>query len=171
MLVGAVGSQNNRTVTQPSGWTGLTSAFPDCGGASKTGTITGGYRAPGSTGTFTYNPVLGGSGQWAGAVVAYKSAGATTLAAPGRPTGLSLTTNGDGTTTLTWTAPTGTPEVEFYRIYRDGRDYTDRIDTAGVTGSTITWTDTNAGGTSHTYRVTAASASLIESDFAGPVSG
>ena len=171
LLVGAVGSANNRSVTQPGGWTGLGSALPDCGGASKTGTIVGAYKIPDATGTFTYNPVLGGSGTWAGAVVAYKPSGATTLAQPGTPTGLTLTVNGDGTRTLTWTAPSGTPAVEFYRIYRDGRDYTDRIDTAGATGSSVTWTDTNTGGTAHTYRVTAASARLIESDFTGSVTG
>jgi hypothetical protein len=171
MLVGAVGSQNNRTVTQPANWTGLTSALPDCGGASKTGTIVGAYRAPGATGTFTYNPVLSGSGAWAAVVVAYKSGGATNTATPSTPTGLSVTVNGDGTRTLTWSAPSGTPAVEFYRIYRDGRDYTDRIDTAGATGSTITWTDTNTGSTPHTYRVTAATATMVESGFAGPVTG
>jgi len=171
LLVGAVGSVNNRTVTQPSNWTGLASELPDCGGASKTGTITGAYRIPGATGTFTYNPVLGGKGTWSAVAVAYKSGGATNTATPSTPTGLSVTVNGDGTRTLTWTAPSGTPAVEFYRIYRDGRDYTDRIDTAGATGSTVTWTDTNTGSTSHTYRVTAATATLVESDFAGPVSG
>jgi hypothetical protein len=35
----------------------------------------------------------------------------------------------------------------------------------------VTWTDTATGGSSHTYRVTAASASLAESSFAGPVTG
>jgi hypothetical protein len=171
LIVGAVGSANNRTITQPSGWTGLASALPDCGGASKTGTITGAYKAPGATGTFTYNPALGGSGAWAAVAVAYKSGGATNTTPPSTPTGLSITVNGDGTRTLSWTAPSGTPAVEFYRIYRDGRDYTDRIDAAGATGSTVTWTDTNTGSTSHTYRVTSATATLVESGFAGPVSG
>jgi hypothetical protein len=171
LVIGAIGSANNRAVTQPSGWTGLGSSFPDCGGATRTGTIVGGYNAPGATGTVTYNPVLGGSGQWAGAAVAYNSGGASTLNRPSAPSGLTVTVNGDGTRTLAWTAPSGTPAVEFYRIYRDGRDYTDRIDTAGATGSSVTWTDTNTGNASHTYRVTAASATLIESDFAGPVTG
>jgi Tfp pilus assembly protein PilV len=171
LIVGAVGSANNRTVTQPANWTGLVSAFPDCGGASKKGTITGAYRTPGATGSFTYNPVLGGSGTWSAAAVAYKPGGATNAATPSTPTGLSVTVNGDGTRTLTWTAPSGGPAVELYRIYRDGRDYTDRIDSAGATGSTVTWTDTDTGSTSHTYRVTAATATLVESGFAGPVSG
>jgi hypothetical protein len=171
LIVGAVGAANNRTITQPSGWTGLASALPDCGGTSKTGTITGAYKTPGATGTFTYNPVLDGKGAWAAVAVAYKSGGATNTPPPSTPTGLSLTVNGDGTRTLSWTAPSGTPAVEFYRIYRDGRDYTDRIDTAGATGSSVTWTDTNTGSTSHTYRVTAATARLVESSFAGPVTG
>ena len=172
LLVGGTFSSNNRSVTQPSGWTGLSTQLPDCGsGATRKGTNTGAYRVPGSAGTFTYDPVLGGSGAWAGAVVAYKPGGATALTQPGTPTGLSVTVNADGTRTLTWTAPSGTPAVEFYRIYRDGRNYTDRIDTAGATASTVTWTDTNTGGTSHTYRVTAASANLTESNFAGPVTG
>jgi hypothetical protein len=114
---------------------------------------------------------VGGSGTWVEALVAYKGSGATTLSQPGTPTGLSVVANGDGTRTLTWTAPSGSPAVEFYRIYRDGRDYTDRIDTAGATSSSVTWTDANTGSTSHTYRVTAATSTLIESDFAGPVTG
>lgn len=94
----------------------------------------------------------------------------TTLARPGAPTGLTATVKADGTTELTWTAPTGTPAVDFYRIYRDGQNHTDRIDTAGATGTTVTWTDTATGGTQHTYRVTAVSAQLAESaTFAGPV--
>ena len=35
----------------------------------------------------------------------------------------------------------------------------------------VSWTDLNAGGTSHTYRVTSASPKLAESSFAGPVTG
>jgi hypothetical protein len=172
LLLGATFSANNRSVTQPSGWTGLTTQQPDCGnGANGRSTNTGAYRVPGSAGLFTYAPTLGGSGAWGGAVVGYKPGGATTLSQPGVPSGLTVAVNGDGTRTLTWTAPSGTPAVEFYRIYRDGRNYTDRIDTAGATTSTVTWTDTNTGGASHTYRVTAASSTLTESDFAGPVTG
>jgi hypothetical protein len=176
LLVGAVSSANSRSVTQPSGWTGFTTQNPSGGGTCRNGsngnsTNAGAYRGVSSTGTYTYNPSLSGSGSWIGAVVAYKSNGESNLARPGTPTGLSITANADGTRTLTWNAPSGTPAVEFYRIYRDGRDYTDRIDTAGATGSSVTWTDTNAGGTSHTYRVTAATSTLIESSFAGPVSG
>ena len=35
----------------------------------------------------------------------------------------------------------------------------------------VSWTDLNAGGTSHTYRVTSVSPKLAESSFAGPVTG
>jgi prepilin-type N-terminal cleavage/methylation domain-containing protein len=96
---------------------------------------------------------------------------------PGVPTGLTVTDNGDGTRTLRWTAPTSSsPAVDFYRIYRDGQNYTDRIDTVGNTqtcpsSSQICWTDTASGGVSHSYRVTSASVNLTESDFTGAMSG
>lgn len=96
---------------------------------------------------------------------------------PGTPTGLTITDNGDGTRTLRWTAPSsGSPAVDFYRVYRDGQNYTNRIDTVGDTqtcpsSTQICWTDTATGGTSHTYRVTSASVNLIESNVLGPVSG
>jgi hypothetical protein len=96
--------------------------------------------------------------------------GAGAITRPAAPTGLAGTANADGTTTLTWTAPTGTPAAEFYRIYRDGQNYAQRVDTAGMDGTTpIQWTDTDTGGTTHVYRVTAASSVLAESDFAGPL--
>jgi Tfp pilus assembly protein PilV len=98
--------------------------------------------------------------------------GGSTLQKPSAPTGLTVTANGDGTRTLTWNAPSSsTPAVDSYRIYRDGRDYTNRIDTAGATGSSITWLDTATGGTSHTYRVTSVASTLTESSMAGPVTG
>jgi len=89
---------------------------------------------------------------------------------PTAPTGLTGTANADGTTTLTWTPPTGTPAAEFYRVYRDGQNYVNRVDTAGDTGAaTVSWTDTAVGGTTHVYRVTTASTVLAESDPAGPL--
>lgn len=99
--------------------------------------------------------------------------GVTSLAQPVTPTGLTATPNGDGTTTLTWNASNGTTATDFYRIYRDGRNYTDRVDTVGDdnTSTTYSWTDDSTGGTVHTYYVTAASAVLAESDQAGPQSG
>jgi Tfp pilus assembly protein PilV len=96
--------------------------------------------------------------------------GGATITRPAAPTGLSAALDADGNTALTWSPPSGTPAAEFYRIYRDGQNYTERVDTAGDTGSgTITWTDTDTGGTSHTYRVTAVSTVMAESDPAGPV--
>jgi hypothetical protein len=37
-----------------------------------------------------------------------------------------------------------------------------------VSAKAVSWTDTDTGGSSHTYRVTAASSALAESDFASP---
>jgi Tfp pilus assembly protein PilV len=96
--------------------------------------------------------------------------GGGTITRPAAPTGIAGTANADGTTTITWTAPTGTPAAEFYRIYRDGQNYIQRVDTAGDNGTVpIQWVDTNTGGTTHVYRVTAVSSALAESDFAGPL--
>ena len=96
--------------------------------------------------------------------------GSATITAPATPTNFAATTDTNGNTELSWTPSSGTPAVEFYRIYRDGQNYTDRVDTAGDDGSgTVRWTDTNTGGTSHTDRVTAVSNALAESAPAGPV--
>jgi hypothetical protein len=40
---------------------------------------------------------------------------------------------------------------------------------ASVSARSITWTDTNTGGSSHTYYVTAASAAFAESPFSGAI--
>jgi hypothetical protein len=94
----------------------------------------------------------------------------STLTRPGPPTGLTSTDNLDGTITLTWTPPAGSPVPEFYRIYRDGQNVAERKDTAGhTTDPTISWVDTERTAASHVYRVKAVSAALAESDFAGPV--
>ena len=97
--------------------------------------------------------------------------GSGVISPPAVPTAPAVTANADGTRTVTWTAPSGTPAPEFYRVYRDGRNYTDRYDTIGASGTSMSWTDTSTGGSSHTYRVTAVSTALAESDFAGPVTG
>jgi hypothetical protein len=100
--------------------------------------------------------------------------GGSPLAQPATPTwvGSGVVANADGTRTLTWTDAGGSAAADFYRIYRDGQNYTARVDTQGVTGaSPVTWTDTNTGGSSHTYRVTAVSASLAESDQTSPATG
>jgi Tfp pilus assembly protein PilV len=99
------------------------------------------------------------------------SGGGSTLATPNPPTGLSVTVNADGTRTLNWTAPAAGTAVDFYRIYRDGTATSARLDSEGAAVTPVSWTDTTAGGSSHTYRVTAVSAALAESAFAGPASG
>jgi Tfp pilus assembly protein PilV len=96
--------------------------------------------------------------------------GTANLAYPATPSGLAAAPDGNGGTTLTWNAPGGSPAPDFYRIYRDGIELTNRYDTAGDTGDpTVTWTDTDTAGTAHTYYVTSASATLVESPLTGPV--
>jgi hypothetical protein len=91
----------------------------------------------------------------------------TTTAPPNPITGLSAVSPGDGTTVLSWSAPSGGTPVAFYRIYRDGKNYTDRLDTTG-SGTDTTYVD-DPGGTTHTYYVTAVGDNLAESTMAGPV--
>ena len=87
---------------------------------------------------------------------------------PSPPTGLSGTANADGSKTLNWTAPAGGNPVAFYRIYRDGVEYTDRYDVTG--DATPTYTDPSGDGLTHTYYITAVSTNLAESSYVGPVS-
>jgi hypothetical protein len=121
----------------------------------------------------THTLVFGSGAHQTTLTVPLTGGGGTTLAQPAPPTGLTLVHNADGSNTLSWTAPTGSPAADFYRIYRDGQNYTNRIDTAGDTGtSTITWTDSATGGTTHSYYVTTVAATLAESGtMTGPVSG
>ncbi len=89
------------------------------------------------------------------------------VAPPSPPTGLTATTLADGNTQLSWALPaTGNP-VAFFRIYRDGIDYTNRLDTTGL-GTDTTYVD-EPGGSTHTYYVTAVSDKLSESTMIGPV--
>ena len=90
-----------------------------------------------------------------------------TAAPPNPPTGLSATTLADGTTQLSWVAPAGGSAASFYRIYRDGVDYTNRLDSTGSATET-TYVD-DPGGITHTYYVTAVSDNLAESTKTGPV--
>jgi type II secretory pathway pseudopilin PulG len=89
-----------------------------------------------------------------------------TSTAPSPPTKLTLTKNADGSVTLKWEAPKSGTAPSFYRIYRGSTDYTSRY---GETTSTE-FKDTDSV-TTHEYWVTAASSSLTESTFLGPVSG
>jgi hypothetical protein len=80
-------------------------------------------------------PTLGGSG--------------SSLATPNTPTGLGVVANGDGTRTLSWTAPTSSstvPAPDFYRIYRDGTAVANRIETADAVNTTVA-TASSAGAT------------------------
>lgn len=87
----------------------------------------------------------------------------TTTTRPNAPTGLTATPQVDGTTKLAWTPPASGPAVDFYRIYMDGTDYTNRIDTAGD-GTSGPQFEFVPGG-SHTFRVTAVAPTLTESVF------
>jgi prepilin-type N-terminal cleavage/methylation domain-containing protein len=80
-----------------------------------------------------------------------------------------LTTLSDGTTQLQWNLSSGDPDtgdsVEMYRIYRDGQRY----DTVG--GSTSSYIDSNPGGTTHSYYVTAVDTHMEESTPTSTVTG
>ena len=94
----------------------------------------------------------------------------TANVAPNFPTSLQSSTS-TGNTVLLWTPPSpadsdGDP-IAFYRIYRDGQAVANRYDTAP--GSASSYTDTNTGGVSHTYWVTAVDPQLAESPAAGPI--
>jgi len=91
--------------------------------------------------------------------------------APSPPPTLAASSSG-GNTILVWTASPGDPDpgdsVAFYRIYRDGSTYADRYDRT-PTGSNLNFIDTQTGGQTHTYRVTAVDTQLAESTMVGPV--
>jgi prepilin-type N-terminal cleavage/methylation domain-containing protein len=93
---------------------------------------------------------------------------------PSSPGELSITATADGPR-LSWTAPAdpSTPypgqETLFYRVYRDGQLLSDRIDRTGGP-SELGFTDTNAGGDSHTYWVSTVDTHYSESSLLGPVS-
>jgi Tfp pilus assembly protein PilV len=99
----------------------------------------------------------------------YQSAPKPLPEPPKPPTELKVAPQANGTAILTWVAPSSGTSVSFYRIYRDGRPYTARYDTADV-ASSPEYTDVNRN-SAHTYYVTAVSSSLAESAFAGPVTG
>jgi len=70
----------------------------------------------------------------------------------------------DGAVTLQWNA-SSTPAADLfgYRIYRDGKEWTDRIGSTGD-GTTLSFVDPNRDGGTHTYWVTAVNQALAESD-------
>jgi hypothetical protein len=95
------------------------------------------------------------------------SGGGQPVGAPSSPTNLQGTANADGSRTLTWTAPSGGNPVAFYRVYRDGVEYTQRYDQTG--DASTTYTDPNNAGGQHSYYITAVSTDLAESSYVGPV--
>lgn len=93
---------------------------------------------------------------------------------PGAPTGLALNVAG-GARVLTWSAPAlGDPDlgdaIDHYVVYRDGTAVADRYDRT-ADGTALTYTDTQAGGQTHSYRVAAVDTHLAESALVGPVAG
>lgn len=92
------------------------------------------------------------------------------IAPPNPPTGLSATTLADGTTRLSWSPPAYGNPISFYRIYRDGIDYTNRLDVVDppIAPNTPSYDD-DPGGSTHTYFVTAVSDKLAESAKSGSV--
>ena len=90
---------------------------------------------------------------------------------------LGVVTQPDNTGILTWTPPVGGTPVSFYRIYRDGDNYTNRYDTLSASSCTTTCTyhDTNRM-SGHTYYITAVGGTTLGADMAeslatGPVTG
>jgi len=92
---------------------------------------------------------------------------------PGPPGVVTANANGDGSTTLTWTAahdPDLGDSVAFYRVYRDGSAFENRYDRTGD-GITLSLVDGRSDGTTHTYWVSAVDTQLAESVLLGPVTG
>ncbi|MDP9384534.1 MAG: hypothetical protein M3P50_04765 [Actinomycetota bacterium] len=85
---------------------------------------------------------------------------------PPAPSGLKAATQADGTVLLSWTAPTS-GDVAFYRIYKGGTEYTQRLGTTG-SATEVTFVDTDPQGT-FDYYVTSVSSKLAESTYVGPV--
>jgi hypothetical protein len=90
---------------------------------------------------------------------------------------LTAITQPDNTAIITWTPPTGGTTVSFYRIYRDGSNYTNRYDTMSASNCSVTCTyhDTNRI-TAHNYYITAVGgttpgSNMAESTPTGPVTG
>ena len=94
----------------------------------------------------------------------------TTTSQPNAPTGLTYAPQTDGTVKLTWNKPVGGPPVDFYRIYRTTKDYTNRLTTAAYSTTAGATTDSEiVNGGSGTYWVTAVAPTLTESSFSNSV--
>ncbi|MEX2023888.1 MAG: prepilin-type N-terminal cleavage/methylation domain-containing protein [Thermoleophilaceae bacterium] len=75
-----------------------------------------------------------------------------------------------GTTVLSWDASTDADGIQFYRVYRDGNTYADRLDILfPVSGKPLVFVDATASG-SETYYVSAVDSLFGESALTGPVS-
>lgn len=72
-----------------------------------------------------------------------------------------------GTVTLSWDRSPSS--VDFYRVYKNGTSYTQRVATPGEGTEQEQWVDPDPGPADE-YRVTAVSSRLHESTFIGPVS-
>jgi prepilin-type N-terminal cleavage/methylation domain-containing protein len=79
----------------------------------------------------------------------------------------------DGVTVLTWEAPPSPDgdgdDIYFYRIYRDGEAYADRVAAYFHGTGLLAWADPDTPDGSHTYRVTAVDERFAESGFSGAV--
>lgn len=74
LLFGAVASFNNRTYTDPAGWTTGKHQAIDCGGASRKADSHAASRLVSATGGYTYDPTISAGERWAAAIVAYRAA-------------------------------------------------------------------------------------------------
>jgi prepilin-type N-terminal cleavage/methylation domain-containing protein len=68
---------------------------------------------------------------------------------------------------ITWDPP-ATGSVDFYRVYRDGAAYNDRVGRVPATSPSLEFEDSQVTGGTHTYYVTAVGSNYNESDEAGP---
>lgn len=81
---------------------------------------------------------------------------------PHQPNSATIATLG-GQPSIVWTAPLLGGAASFYRIYRDGSRY-DR-----APAGSLSYTDSDAGGSAHSYWVTAVDNTYNESNAVGPV--
>lgn len=73
----------------------------------------------------------------------------------------------DGTAIITWVPPVGGTAVSFYRIYRDGSNYTNRYDTVAASkcSAVCTYRDVNRS-EAHSYYITAVGGTAAGSNMA-----